>query len=480
MSEALEGFTSYAPKVLIQASNTWVLREKEKEKYLKMWERPEYRRVAPGEHLAMEFLRQAKVSPESHVIDFGSGTGRGALLVALMGQCKVSMVDFASNCLDQEVRDICVAQPDHLTFLEHDLTIPIPLTAKYGFCTDVMEHIRPEDVDIVLNNVLKSAQRVFFQISLEEDQCGKLIGEHLHLTVQTFDWWLDKFRSKDCVVYWSEKRGETGLFYVSCWVDVPELVKRGGVNTADEILLSNIEINSSRGFKQVEPHQRHDTELMMVAGGPSTNDFKEEIILKRQAGMPLVTFNGSYNEMIRWGLKPSLQIIVDAREFNKRFLDPIIPNCKYLLASQCHPSLFDLVPKDQLLIWHCGIQQKAYDVLDRIYDKVWYPIPGGSTVVLRSIVLLRLLGWWHFHVYGLDSCLMGDEHHAYSQSENDNEPLVEVTCGDKVFRCTTWMATQAQEFIDQMKLLSDEVSLSVYGEGLIAHILHHAANSIEE
>ena len=87
-------------------------------------------------------------------------------------------------------------------------------------------------------------------------------------------------------------------------------------------------------------------------------------------------------------------------------------------------------------------------------------------------------------IYGFDSCLADDgSHHAYAQPENDAEKsIVKVTCGGRVFRCTPWMASQAQEFIDQMqKLLVDEVELAVYGDGLIANILKTAAElEIEE
>ncbi len=63
---------------------------------------PEYRVVAPGEHLAQQFLAQARPRKGASVIDFGCGTGRGALMLAVLGGLNVTMVDFARNCLDDE------------------------------------------------------------------------------------------------------------------------------------------------------------------------------------------------------------------------------------------------------------------------------------------------------------------------------------------------------------------------------------------
>src|ERR1700761_8827499 len=76
----------------------------EQTKYESLWERAEYRVVAPGENVAALFLARARPAPGSVVIDFGAGTGRGAVALARMGNLRVEMLDFASNCLDAEVQ----------------------------------------------------------------------------------------------------------------------------------------------------------------------------------------------------------------------------------------------------------------------------------------------------------------------------------------------------------------------------------------
>jgi hypothetical protein len=58
-------------------------------------------------------------------------------------------VDFADNCLDEDIRPMLETQAHALRFVEHDLTEPLTQSATYGFCTDVLEHIPTEDVDKV-------------------------------------------------------------------------------------------------------------------------------------------------------------------------------------------------------------------------------------------------------------------------------------------------------------------------------------------
>ena len=51
---------------VVKITNT---RPLEKELYKMMWNRPEYRVVAPGEHVVHEFLRQAQPPAGSAVLD---------------------------------------------------------------------------------------------------------------------------------------------------------------------------------------------------------------------------------------------------------------------------------------------------------------------------------------------------------------------------------------------------------------------------
>jgi hypothetical protein len=82
-------------------------------------------------------------------------------------------------------------------------------------------------------------------------------------------------------------------------------------------------------------------------------------------------------------------------------------------------------------------------------------------------------------LYGCDSCVLKDGyHHAYEQKENDTEIVIPVTVNPsgRVFYGHTWMLSQAQEFMDVIKFLGDEINLAVYGDGLLAHILQTGAN----
>ena len=158
--------------------------ESERSKYETLWQMDGYRDLAPGEGLVDTAVAWLGMKPGT-LIDFGIGTGRAAKRFQRMG-FDVRGVDIAPNCLDAGV-DV----PVHVACLWE---LP-DLSADYGYCTDVMEHIPPQHVDAVINNVMRCVPEAFFNISLIPDNFGEVIGEVLHLSVHSAKWWRNKFES---------------------------------------------------------------------------------------------------------------------------------------------------------------------------------------------------------------------------------------------------------------------------------------------
>lgn len=445
----------------------------ERAKYEKMWAFDQYRAVAPGEGIAARFMDIAKPKAGSEVIDFGAGTGRGALMLAIMGM-KVKMLDFATNCLDEDVRNALTTQAHVLSFHEQDLRKPVPHVSEYGYCTDVMEHIEPEHVPAVLGNILKSAQHVFFQISCVDDVCGALIGQPLHLSVHPYAWWHDLFTKLGCVFHWSKDEGDSCLFYVSAWVNGKDMVDAGVLNSTQDQIRANVDHNMQQGWKQVSPHKTNATEVMILGNGPSLGRSLADIRRLKEAGVKIITLNGAYQFCRQNDLLPVNQVVVDARPFNERFTHPVEPGCNYFIASQCDPSVLEGLPKDRTWLWHTTAES-IKDILDK-YAEVSWGIPGGSTVLLRAIPMFRMLGFTKFHLFGCDSCCDEDgTHHTTLQPENNNTPFP-VNVGGRTFRCHPDQFSQAQEFMDLIKMMGNVIELEVYGDGLLAWILQTGAD----
>lgn len=469
------GFVGHAPSIAIKKS--------ERAKYEELWNEPEYRGVAPGEHYVERFLHVSQAQPGDTVIDYGCGTGRPSVLLNT-AKLDVTMIDIASNCLDEWVVRLTEKYPEHLRFVRHDLTKwPIPAKrAKFGFSADLLEHVPPDELDKVLWSIVRGARYVFLAISTQPDSLGGLHGEPLHLSLHDFEWWKAKLESMRFGIAWSEDAGSSVFFYGTAYASSKDLQQVMVLNIEEDTIKQNILANLRLGLQEIVPHETQpDAEVILLAGGPSLNDFKDEIYARAKAGMPVVTMNGTYNWARQHGILPAATVVLDGRPFNRRFLRPVTPGCKYLMCSQVDPSLLEAIPREQTWLWHSGSAVMVREALDEFSKETgetrnWWPVYGGSTVLLRSLVLLRMLGFAKIHLYGADSCLAETgEHHAYEQPENDMVQSAEVEVGGRQFSCHPWMWSQAQEFIDLTKAMGDQLEIEVYGPGLLAWIIQTAS-----
>jgi hypothetical protein len=107
----------------------------------------------------------------------------------------------------------------------------------------------------------------------------------------------------------------------------------------------------------------------------------------------------------------------------------------------------------------------------------------GTTVAIRAISLLRLLGFQSFDIFGLDSCWLDGQHHGYQQPENDRDKCVEVWLRPQGrddlaqrFVCAPWHMKQAYDFQQLIRERGNDFRINVRGDGLIAAIMRIAAD----
>jgi hypothetical protein len=122
-------------------------------------------------------------------------------------------------------------------------------------------------------------------------------------------------------------------------------------------------------------------------------------------------------------------------------------------------------------------------VLDDYYAGRWAPTPGGTTVIMRAISVLRMLGYIRFDLFGVDSCFIGDKHHAYAQPENDvDKPYPFRVCPTghpemtRTFWCASWHAKQLECFLQMVRINGHSFVLNVHGDGLLAFALKSSAD----
>lgn len=168
--------------------------ESERAKYAQLWsDIPEYRAYSPGAENVKRFMEVMEPRKGSSIIDIGCGTGIAGLMFEEHG-LRPYWVDITIAGLDSNVDrrrfDMAALWGNWHEDLDTD----------YGFCCDVMEHIPTEYTMLVIDRILSACRTTWFQIALEPDQFGALIGQPLHLTVKPFKWWLERFKLAGTVI----------------------------------------------------------------------------------------------------------------------------------------------------------------------------------------------------------------------------------------------------------------------------------------
>lgn len=191
--------------------------EAERSKYEQIWtDVPEYRDYSPGLENVQHFLDVLSPKRGQSLIDIGCGAGVAGLEFAAHG-LKVSYLDITDAALLPEVpreRFIKTALWDNW-FDSAPIAVELDVRSgfNYGYCCDVMEHIPTEFAMLVAARIIAACDTTWFQIAFFHDGHGAAIGKPLHLTVQPFEWWLDRLENIGDVIDARDLCGR-GMFIV--------------------------------------------------------------------------------------------------------------------------------------------------------------------------------------------------------------------------------------------------------------------------
>lgn len=183
----------------------------EAEKYRDVWlSVPQYGEHSPGELFVPMFSTVATAG--AHVVDAGTGSGRGALALTAAG--------YHVDCVCDLTADGLVEAARRFRFAEACLWRPLRPQLKLGrtewvYCVDVLEHLPPQFTMLAVDQMLALAEvGLFLVVTLVPDQWGAVVGETLHRTVEAFTWWRDSLREVGRVVD-ARDQIQRGVFVVT-------------------------------------------------------------------------------------------------------------------------------------------------------------------------------------------------------------------------------------------------------------------------
>jgi len=243
----------------------------------------------------------------------------------------------------------------------------------------------------------------------------------------------------------------------------------------DETLFANMDAAVARGYPQVRQAQEIKTgAILLVASAPSVKGQLELIKKMKAAGSPIVAIKGAHDWLIDNGVMPDYALAIDPQEHRIAFYKPQ-PTVHYMIASQCHPAMFDNLDGCQVTLWHPYVKKGQ----DR--PKNCMLIGGGTTSGLRAISLFYVLGYRQFELFGFDSCNDGDLLRVNGEGLKEGDKLIEVKIDPQgeTFYCNTAMALQAEHFQTYYDYLPD-ATFNGHGHGLIQAIIKKREQNMME
>jgi len=230
---------------------------------------------------------------------------------------------------------------------------------------------------------------------------------------------------------------------------------------------ANIDYAAKLNIPRVVQRKRRPGKVAIVASGPSVTDYVD--LLKDWDG-EIWCINRALEWARHRGIKPTAFIGVDP----EWFLVECIPNptndITYYIASQVHRGVWDHLAGKNVRLWFMADGQ-----VRQPFGAV--PIHGGSTALSRAPNLAWLLGWREVHIFGGDSSFTHKSHvHGGEIPPN----WVPTQVGDRIFKTTRTMLSQACEYVEQMAEWSrgdDPLSVTLYGDGLMQALYQQATDA---
>jgi hypothetical protein len=111
-----------------------------------------------------------------------------------------------------------------------------------------------------------------------------------------------------------------------------------GCNVPDETILMQVAANIRRMLPQVFPHQPNNERVALVCGGPSLAASEKDLVEATWDGAKVVALNGANQWCLDRNIRPSLMVMLDAREFNAALVAPHLRQALAVSACRVFPT----------------------------------------------------------------------------------------------------------------------------------------------
>lgn len=209
-----------------------------------------------------------------------------------------------------------------------------------------------------------------------------------------------------------------------------------------------------RGNPQPDP-------IAVVCSGPSLKRTYREI----KHFDKILTCSGAHQFLLDHGIVPTWHMEGDPRAHKAVFVKHPHRRVQYLIASSCHPKMFEALKGYSVSIWHVLMDAQHLLTMGHYPPGDWV-LTGGTNVGMRAMVMARILGYTEQHVFGMDCSAEDSFHTGPHPNEPPKDRYMAVRVGEREFQTTKLFLSYAKQFFHECLQLPD-VNVHLYGDGLL-------------
>lgn len=215
-----------------------------------------------------------------------------------------------------------------------------------------------------------------------------------------------------------------------------------------------------------------DDPVAIVGGGPSLKRYMKD--LRKFQGKIFAC--GSVNDYLMQNVViPDYAVICDPDPLSLKYYMLLSRHTTYLLGSNIDPvitkHMMEHVPR--ILLWHC--HSPDFEGKEKEVEIPYVGFNGGATVGNRTMNLAYCMGYRDFHLFGMDTSLEGNSHHAYEFMDPAVEKVGKVysikvgkeEAQGEAFLCEGYHIAQATAFNGFCNEVGKNIKITFHCDGLL-------------
>jgi len=234
-----------------------------------------------------------------------------------------------------------------------------------------------------------------------------------------------------------------------------------------EEIINHVVSAYNRGLPHFTPtEQIHQNHAVLCGSGPTITEHVEEIRAHKERKHCVVSLNASHDYLISHDIIPDVHVSVDPRPRIIKGFRQIRDDIIYLIATQCHPGVFEHLKGKRVYLWNSYSAELHEFAEKNRWGRKFGMVHGGTTAGLRGIVLLYLMGYRYFHLYGMD-CSFEKERNIDGTMPKNHEY---IKINGRTFLTDRQMMAQAME-MGKVAQQTPGAKYKCYGDTLMASII---------